>query len=146
MQEKKEPNYKCVDNCEGKIIIAQFLNKTLISIKALFQTELSTNPQITSLRNIRDLAGLESIARQEGYQLIEATKGKVLCYKGQQVAVYRPCGMTRGVWLFSEEVNKTIAELIARVDEIYKIVEESRPIDKVIEDPALTDSQNNSPF
>ncbi len=137
-----EPEYQCMQNCENSLVIARFDNKQPLSIKAVVPQEMEVNPSIVALRDVKDLPGLEAIAKEGGYELKNVNLGKMLYLYGTPVGVYNPCGMARNPKLFSEEVNKTIKELIDRVDELYEIAVD-KPLDVVLDDLAVSSQISN---
>jgi len=137
-----EPNYQCIGNCDGKLVVARFQERTPISIKALVPVELSLHPAIQELKGIKDLAGLETIAQQPRYELRNEKKGKSLYFDGQLVAAYNPCGMDINLILFSQEIQEIIRQLKIRVDELYKIAK-TIPFENVVEDPAIARQLSN---
>lgn len=138
----REPDYKCIDNCEGRLVIARFMEKTLFSTKAVVPIELNVHPQIPKLRDVKDLPDLERIAQWQGYELRSVNKGKMLYFRRQPVAGYNPCGFSTDPKLFSPEVTEMIRQLTARVDELYKIAQ-SKPLEALLEDKALAAQLNN---
>ncbi len=139
---EQEPSYTCIDNCGGSLVIARFLEKHPISIKALAPEELSVSHQIPGLANISGLEGLERMADKKGYSLRSHGKGKVLYLHGEPVAVYNPCGFSMKEQLWSPEVQQTTSELVLRVNEVYAIAE-NKPIEDIVEDKALANQLRN---
>ena len=136
------PGYQCIDNCEGKLVIARFQDKKPISIKALVPKELRVHPQMPELKDVKDLSDLELMAKKSNYELKEVNKGKVLYYGNQQVAIYNPCGFSTDPGLFYGDVKDTVNELVKRVDEVYEIAK-TVPLSEVLNDGALKAKLND---
>jgi len=141
-QRETNPNYVCIDNCEGKLVIARFIQKQPLSVKALVPKELQILPQFISAIASQDLRGLELMAAQRGYELRNVNKGKVLYFNEQPVASYTPCGFAMDQKLWNSEVAQTVAELVERVDEVYQIAQD-RPLEFILDDKALATQLSN---
>lgn len=135
---KKErvPSYKCIGDCDKSLVVVRFVDKHPFSVKALVPQELGLHKDVCDLRNVKDLSGLEAVARKEGYLLRDVKHGKVLYLHGKQVGYYNPCGLTINEKLFSPEINSTIKTLVERVDEVY-LIATTLPFDAILEDHAV---------
>jgi hypothetical protein len=133
--------YKCMDNCEGSLVIARFADSQPISIKALVPEEITIHPQLADVIT-PTLFGLEVAAEKPGYSFRDYNQGKVLYLHNQEVATYNPCGFSNQQELWSTEVTQTVAQLTERVYEV-KAIAEQKPLEALLQDKALAAQLDN---
>ncbi|MFH1332396.1 MAG: hypothetical protein ABIH63_03895 [archaeon] len=142
---ENDASYFCADNCDSNFVVLRFLGRQSISVRGLIPLELNVHPRIHDLAQIRDLAGLEAVAKKDGYKFRSMGMNKILYFKGEAVATCYPCSLSKdGSW-FGSEVNNTISTLVSKVDEIYATAK-VRPLDAVLEDQSFCRQLENPDF
>lgn len=127
-----EPGFRC--ECNGNIVVARFMEKRPVYVKGLVPADLEVDIRLPELRDITGLAGLEALAKQDGYDLRTYEETIVLYHGLDPIATYCMCGFKERYELLDEEEPKKIAdELILRVDEVYEIAE-TKPLVAALSD------------
>jgi len=142
---EKDASYLCADTCGGNLVVLRFLDRQPISVMGLVLPELNVSPKVPDLAGVKDLAGLEAVARKEGYRLGSMGLNKVLYYRDEPVAACYPCGLSKDSSWFSSDVSDTISTLVAKVDEIYSTAK-VRPLDAILEDHSFCRQLENPSF
>ncbi|MBW3014375.1 hypothetical protein KY335_03990 [Candidatus Woesearchaeota archaeon] len=142
---KQEPEYKCMDNCEGSLIVARLLEDKIVSIKALVPDEVKItiwSPDTQGITTLEDMEALvESIS---GYRLVEAAnKSKVLYFADIIVGYYNPCGFaSNDLNLYGDEINHTMNQFVKRIKEVHAIAKDV-PMEALVQDKAIAHGLNN---
>ncbi|UCD21253.1 MAG: hypothetical protein JSW08_01785 [archaeon] len=66
-RKEKEPQYKCLDTCEGSFMIARFERDTPISVKALVPEEIMVANGIVIPGGLKTLEDFQRVSGISGY-------------------------------------------------------------------------------
>ncbi len=131
---EKDEAYQCLNNCQGKIVVARFDNRHVVSLKALTPFTFQVADWLED--KIRSLNDLQEMGKEAGFSVLEVGPSKILYLNQAPVSCYIPCGFSLDQNTWPVETRQTVIDLVQRCDEVYTLANVV-PYFEILNDPAL---------